>query len=226
MNISKPSNAELHTRRGFTLVEMLVGMAITLVMMAAVVNLFANISTGVRNRRAAMEISAELRVARSRLYKDLAGATALKYPKDAFSAMLKPDVNNPPDGYFEIVEGNWSDENPSPLLDGNPANGEIDRGTSLLPSSNAFLDQDGIPQIDSEGKPNNPLVVTDGRSAVTTVTVWGGASRSTSCTIQSSAEGAYAMRRRGSLLVTSSGMPSRGTSLVDGRRSKTIQIVG
>ena len=41
---------------GFTLIEMLVAMAITLVMMGAVVTLFANISNSVRNRRATTEM--------------------------------------------------------------------------------------------------------------------------------------------------------------------------
>ena len=122
------------SRRAFTLVEMLVGMAITLVMMAAVVNLFANISEGVRNRRATMEVSANLRIARSQLFNDLAGATCLKYPKNTHAVMPKPDSNNPPDGYFEIVEGEYSDDNPSPFLDGNSANGELEYGVSLVPS--------------------------------------------------------------------------------------------
>ena len=87
-------------RRALTFIEMLVGMAITLVMMAAVVNLFANISTGVNNRQGAMEISAELRIARARLYSDLAGAT------------VRTDDVGEPNGYFEIVEGKASDENP------------------------------------------------------------------------------------------------------------------
>ncbi len=40
--------------RALTLIEMLVALAVTLVMMAAVVNLFANMSGSIRNRRAAM----------------------------------------------------------------------------------------------------------------------------------------------------------------------------
>jgi type II secretory pathway pseudopilin PulG len=134
------------TRRALTLVEMLVGMAITLVMMAAVVNLFANISEGVRNRRATMEVSANLRIARTRLYNDLAGATCLKYPKDAFGWMPQPDVNNPPDGYFEIVEGRFSDEAPG---------GGFDPATSLVPSSNEIFD--------AQGNPINAGEYTDGK---------------------------------------------------------------
>lgn len=139
--------SNLTNRRALTLVEMLVGMAITLVMMAAVVNLFANISEGVRNRRATMEVAANLRIARTRLYNDLAGATCLKYPKDAFGVMPQPDVNNPPDGYFEIVEGQYSDENP-PVL---PAS---ERATSLLPSSNRLYND--------KGEPIDPNEITDG----------------------------------------------------------------
>ena len=126
---------------------MLVGMAITLVMMAAVVQLFANISQGVRNRRATMEVSAVLRTVRAQLYNDLAGATCLKYPKNAHGVMPKPDSNNMPDGYFEIVEGRRADEDPGPLPD---------PGTSLVPSSNSPL------ILDAEGNPLDPDIATDG----------------------------------------------------------------
>jgi type II secretory pathway pseudopilin PulG len=142
MNLS-PS---LHlNRRALTLVEMLVGMAITLVMMAAVVNLFANISQGVRNRRATMEVSGDLRIARARLYNDLEGATCLRFPKNTHGVMPKPDSNNMPDGYFEIVEGRWSDDN---------SGGTFDRATSLIPSSNLLYN--------SQGEPLDPNEVTDG----------------------------------------------------------------
>jgi type II secretory pathway pseudopilin PulG len=134
-------------RRALTLVEMLIGMAITLVMMAAVVQLFANISQGVRNRRATMEVSAKLRTARAQLYNDLAGATCLKYPKDTHAQMLKPDSNNMPDGYFEIVEGQWSDANPA-------APGSFDQAVSMIPSTGQLYD--------AEGQPLNPNIVTDG----------------------------------------------------------------
>jgi type II secretory pathway pseudopilin PulG len=137
----------LTKRRALTLVEMLVGMAITLVMMAAVVNLFANISEGVRNRRATMEVAANLRIARTRLFNDLAGATCLKYPKDAFGWMPQPDVNNPPDGYFEIVEGERADEDPA-------GPGSFDEATSLIPSSNRIYND--------KGELLNPNIVTDG----------------------------------------------------------------
>ncbi|TWU20388.1 PilW family protein [Bythopirellula polymerisocia] len=133
-----------NSRRALTLIEMLVGMAITLVMMAAVVNLFANISTGVSNRQGAMEISADLRIARARLYSDLAGAT------------VRTDDVGEPNGYFEIVEGKASDENPlNGSLINNPPN-NVDPAISLIPSSNTVSD--------AEGNLVDPSLVTDFRS--------------------------------------------------------------
>ncbi|QEG32808.1 PilW family protein [Bythopirellula goksoeyrii] len=129
------------SRRALTLIEMLVGMAITLVMMAAVVNLFANISTGVNRRQGAMEISSELRIARQRLYNDLAGAT------------VKTDAVDSSDGYLEIVEGQASDENPlAGSLIINPPN-NVDPAVSLIPSSNTVSD--------AEGNLIDPATVTD-----------------------------------------------------------------
>ena len=117
--------------RGITLVEMLISMAVTLIMMAAVVNLFANIGAGVKKRNASMELGGQLRMARSRLFKDLAGATSPARPK------LPSDDHD--DGYLEIIEGRWSDKNPSALIDGDAANGELDYATSIVPSSNLTL---------------------------------------------------------------------------------------
>ncbi len=119
------------TTRGLTLVEMLISMAVTLVMMAAVVNLFANIGAGVRNRNASMELGTQLRLARARLFKDLAGATSAVRPK------LPSDDHD--DGYLEIIEGRWSDTNPSALTDGVSGNTELNYVTSLVPRSNATL---------------------------------------------------------------------------------------
>jgi hypothetical protein len=113
-----------------TLVEMLVAMAITLVMMAAVVNLFASVGQSVRNRQAAIELSGGLRMARLRLQQDLAGATCPTLP------WQRQESNS---GYLEIVEGQFSDKNPSLLLDGiddgvGAYNRELDYTTSLVPS--------------------------------------------------------------------------------------------
>jgi hypothetical protein len=105
-------------RRALTLVEMLIGMAITLLMMAAVVNLFANISSGVKIRRATMEMSGQLRLVRATLFNDLAGATCRPLP------WQRPDEDP---GYIEIVEGVFSDKLPSGLT--------LNPAVSLVPSS-------------------------------------------------------------------------------------------
>ena len=124
------SRSSLQSPHALTLIEMLIGMAITLVMMAAVVNLFANIGQSVRTRRAGMEMNGQLRMARSRLYKDLAGATCPAKP-------WREPGND--EGYLEIIEGKWSDKVPSLLVDGvdnglASANPELDYASSLIPS--------------------------------------------------------------------------------------------
>jgi prepilin-type N-terminal cleavage/methylation domain-containing protein len=122
----------IRNRRGLTLIEMLIAMAITLVMMAAVVTLFANISASIRNRRAMIELGGQLRQVRQRLALDLAGATC------AAKTWQRPGENR---GYIEYGEGPYSDMNPSALTDRDPSNGELDYTTSLVPSG-------GDPTID------------------------------------------------------------------------------
>lgn len=126
--------------RGLTLIEMLVATAITLLMMAAVVNLFANLTGSIRNRRAVIELSGQLRQTRQRLSLDLAGATCPAVP------WQPPGADK---GYLEIIEGKWSDQQPSVLVDGDANNGEVDYATTIIPSSQ-LIDPD--------------VVRTDGRS--------------------------------------------------------------
>ena len=68
-------------------------MAITLVMMAAVVTLFANVTNGVRNRRATLELSGQMRQVRNMLQQDLQGATCPGL------TWQRPESNH---GYIEI----------------------------------------------------------------------------------------------------------------------------
>ena len=147
------------TRRGITLVEMLIAMAITLVMIGAVVTIFANITGSVQIRRATIEMSGQLRHARNVLQRDLSGATC---PAVTWQ---RPESNH---GYLEINEVPQSDANPTALIqrgEGNlyeniqnmyelPENQEefdqfdpsgpvkIDPAVSLLPRNNLFEDDD------------------------------------------------------------------------------------
>jgi prepilin-type N-terminal cleavage/methylation domain-containing protein len=97
----RPSDrpARLATR-GFTLIEMLVSLAITLIMMGAVVTLFGVVSESVSKSRALVETSDRLRAAREIIQQDLQGATARLTPP------LTPEND---EGYFEIIEGPSSD---------------------------------------------------------------------------------------------------------------------
>ena len=114
---------------------MLIAMAITLVMIGAVVTLFANISNSVRNRRAVVEMSGQLRHARNMLQQDLQGATCNGL------VWQRPDENQ---GYIEIIEGPRREGQASVLVDGVEQhdrrgpdfNPEIDHTTSILPASN------------------------------------------------------------------------------------------
>ncbi|MBN1854964.1 MAG: prepilin-type N-terminal cleavage/methylation domain-containing protein [Pirellulales bacterium] len=114
------------TPNGLTIVEMLVTMAISLIMMAAVVNVFARVSDSVNKRRAAIEMSGMLRSGRQLLQNDLAGATCPTLP------WMQPEAGA---GYFEMIEGPLNDSLPSYLTDGDPGtgNGELDGNTSLVP---------------------------------------------------------------------------------------------
>lgn len=136
---------------------MLVAMAVTLLMMGAVVNLFANVSASVNNNTAKMEQSARLRTARQVLENDLAGATCPPYP------WREPGEDV---GYFEIVEGVHSESNPSfwvrdlnndgQLLqndDVDLANGTtLDPATSILPRNNLVRDYDGNGAVDDSDR--------------------------------------------------------------------------
>src|SRR5215213_4647109 len=138
----------------FTLIEMLVAMAITLVMMGAVVTLFANISNSVRNRRATTEMSGQLRQVRNKLQQDLQGATC---PGVTWQ---RPESNH---GYIEIIEGMYREGYATNLIDADPTdtksgswpttplNPEIDHKASTLPSSNLLPFKDSTWATDAAG---------------------------------------------------------------------------
>jgi type II secretory pathway pseudopilin PulG len=139
-------------RCSFTLIEMLVAMAITLVMMGAVVTLFANISNGVRNRRATTEMSGQLRRVRNVLQQDLQGATC---PGQTWQ---RPESNH---GYIEIIEGKYKEGFASKLLDENP-NAPPDEGKNLPFPSNPEIDHFASTIPCSNLPFNEPTWATDG----------------------------------------------------------------
>jgi prepilin-type N-terminal cleavage/methylation domain-containing protein len=148
---------------GFTLIEMLVAMAITLVMMGAVVTLFANISNSVRNRRATTEMSGQLRHVRNVLQQDLQGATC---PGVTWQ---KSESNH---GYIEIIEGQYREGNATNLINADPSipstltpsaiDPEIDHTTSTIPSGDPKLFKDSAWATDASalGDADDVLMLT------------------------------------------------------------------
>ncbi|WP_146443973.1 PilW family protein [Botrimarina colliarenosi] len=139
-----PNPLKIRARQGrdrfaaLTIVEMLVAMSISLLIMAAVVTVFANISTSVTKRRATIEMSSALRNVRETLARDLRGATCPAIP------WQRPESNH---GYLEIIEGPQNDYYPSPWLFDGDGDGQadpigtnpdqrIDLALSSLPGSN------------------------------------------------------------------------------------------
>lgn len=88
------------TRRGMTLVEMMVATTATLILMAAVAQVFSVFGSALSDSRSMVELDARMRTVASRLRTDLSGATARPLPP------LDPQAG---EGYFEIIEGPLND---------------------------------------------------------------------------------------------------------------------
>ncbi len=83
-------------RRAVTLIEMLVAIAVSLIVMYAVITIFDRLNDGMNRSRATIEQAGELRNVAQRLQQDLDGRTASTLP------WTGPDAG---DGYFEYIEG-------------------------------------------------------------------------------------------------------------------------
>jgi prepilin-type N-terminal cleavage/methylation domain-containing protein len=88
------------TRRGMTLVEMLVAMTATLLIMGAVAQAFSAFGNAISGGRSVLELDARMRTVAWRLRSDLAGSTARPVPP------LNPVAG---EGYLEIIEGPAND---------------------------------------------------------------------------------------------------------------------
>jgi prepilin-type N-terminal cleavage/methylation domain-containing protein len=86
--------------RGFTLIEMLVAVAITMIMMLAVTQVFLYLGDNMDKARSIIEMSGQLRNVSQRLQEDLDGLTCSTLP------WTKLDAG---DGYFEYLEGTNTD---------------------------------------------------------------------------------------------------------------------
>ena len=81
---------------GYTLVEILVSTALSLILLGAVVRMFGDVGQGITDSRAMLEAADRLRLTEARLQQDLAGITVPMTPP------RKPENN---EGYFEYIEG-------------------------------------------------------------------------------------------------------------------------
>ncbi len=122
-------------------------MSITLLIMAAVVTVFANISNSVTNRRATIEMSSALRNVRETLARDLAGATCPAVP------WQRPEANH---GYLEVIEGPQNDYYPTPFLwDGNASDNVLSDPVDAIPGID--LEVSSLPGSDLGGDPINDI---------------------------------------------------------------------
>jgi prepilin-type N-terminal cleavage/methylation domain-containing protein len=86
--------------RGFTLIEMLVAVAVSMIMMLAIAQIFLLLGNNMDKGRALIEMSGQLRNVTHRLQEDLDGLTCSTLP------WTKTDAG---DGYFEYIEGAGND---------------------------------------------------------------------------------------------------------------------
>ena len=105
-----------YNRRGFTLVEMLVAMAVTLLMMAALARAFGFVGARVRESRAEVELSNELRDISTRLSDELTGCT---------TTLETSARGEEPLGYFMYYEGPVTDATSSLFRASTDADGNL-----------------------------------------------------------------------------------------------------
>ena len=76
------------TRRGMTLIEMMIALSATLLLMAAVAQVFAVFGGAISGSRAVLDLDGRMRTAAWRLRTDLAGITARTVPGGEVAAIL------------------------------------------------------------------------------------------------------------------------------------------
>src|SRR5688572_21515796 len=131
------------TLRGFTLVEMLIAMTLTLIMVWAIAEFYARVGEAVRDGRAMIDQRSAMRTATQRLMEELELATVV--PAPPAEDETTPPPGNPTQrlgvlgpGYLEIYEGLGSDADP----EGN--------GIDIIPAGG-----NGIPDIADDLSPVN-----------------------------------------------------------------------
>jgi type II secretory pathway component PulJ len=91
-----PAAAVRPGRAGYTLIEILIATALSLLLLGAVVRMFGDVGQSITDSRSMLESADRLRLTATRLQQDLAGVTVTMNPP------RKPENN---EGYFEYIEG-------------------------------------------------------------------------------------------------------------------------
>lgn len=135
----------------FTLIEMLIAMALTLILVYAIAEFYAYVGNTVKDGRAMIEMNGQMRIATARLKADLELLTVPVVP-------WADDGSAP--GYFEILEGPAcdADVNANNILDGSPledsdANGVNDFQQANVTSTSGDTDDILAFTIRSNGAP-------------------------------------------------------------------------
>src|SRR5688500_11020195 len=121
--------------RGFTLVEMLVSMVLTLIMVWAIAEFYARVGEAVKDGRAMIEARNQLRVVTQQLKADLDLVTVV--PAPPIKDTILPGFAVEGQGYIEYVEGIGSDSDPEgDGFDIYPAggNGRPDIADDIIPA--------------------------------------------------------------------------------------------
>lgn len=115
-------------RRAFTLIEVLLATALTLMLMGAVVQIFGLVGQSVSDSRSTLEMTDRLRSTSIRLQRDLAGITVTMDPP------RRPEND---EGYFEYTEGRVGYMGSSSTSWPENANRNLESGGTGLPDSTA-----------------------------------------------------------------------------------------
>jgi len=91
-----PVRSRAAAHAAFTLVEILMALALSLLLLGAVITMFGKVSESIGDSRSLLEMADRLRLAETRLQLDLAGVTATMNPP-------RNPANN--EAYFEYIEG-------------------------------------------------------------------------------------------------------------------------
>ena len=153
--------------RGLTLIELLIATTLSLLMMGAVVTVFAMVSSSISDSRATMLMTDRLRSAVLLLQQDLGGATAVP-----MTPPLQPDKQQ---GYFEILQGvtgvsNTSSSDKNPFSTTNNVFVDKSNNSAVAPAPNgqtpdATCGDSGDVLMFTSRIPNSPFT---GRCGLTT----------------------------------------------------------